>query len=67
MKGISLTDEGERFYQIALEYELLHAEAKNMKMRSGNMTITIGAVDSVHNYIFQNLYKKSQKKSPIFV
>ncbi|GEN86798.1 LysR family transcriptional regulator [Oceanobacillus sojae] len=58
VKGISLTDEGERFYQIALEYELLHAEAKNMKMRSGNMTITIGAVDSVHNYIFQNLYKK---------
>ncbi|WP_040984423.1 LysR family transcriptional regulator [Oceanobacillus jeddahense] len=64
VKGISLTDEGERFYQIALEYELLHMEAKSMKLRSGNMTITIGAVDSVHNYIFQNLYEKITQEIP---
>ncbi|MBM7599056.1 DNA-binding transcriptional LysR family regulator [Virgibacillus halotolerans] len=64
VKGISLTNEGERFYQIALEYESLLFEAKNVKKRSGEITITIGAVDSVHNYIFKNMYKIITQEIP---
>lgn len=63
VKGISLTNEGERFYQIALEYESLLSEAKNVKMRTDEMTITIGAVDSVHNYIFKDMYKAITKEA----
>lgn len=57
-KSISLTEEGERFYPMALKYETLVAEARSIgDMQEGN-TVTIGAVDSVHNYIFSDLYAR---------
>ncbi|MCM3088624.1 LysR family transcriptional regulator [Bhargavaea ginsengi] len=57
-KSISLTEEGERFYPIALKYESLIAEVRSIsEIQEGN-TVTIGAVDSVHNYIFSDLYTR---------
>ena len=56
VKGISLTNEGQMFYQIALEYESLISKTKNIKSMSGEVTVTIGAVDSVHNYILNEIY-----------
>ncbi|GEN81863.1 LysR family transcriptional regulator [Sporosarcina luteola] len=56
VKSVSLTKEGERFYQIAMKYESLLGEAKNMKTISSETTITIGAVDSVHNYVLKDIY-----------
>lgn len=66
VKSVSLTNEGERFYQIALKYESLLLEAKNLKSMSTEATITIGAVDSVHNYILNTIYPLiSQQNSHI--
>src|SRR5699024_3587003 len=58
VKGISLTPEGERLYKIALKYEELHAEAKGIKATTRGTTVTIAAVDSVHNYVMNKIYKK---------
>ncbi|ANU24131.1 LysR family transcriptional regulator [Planococcus donghaensis] len=58
VKSVTLTNEGERFYQIALKFEALYSETKNLKATSGEVTISIGAVDSVHNYILKNIYSK---------
>ncbi|MBM7714977.1 LysR family transcriptional regulator [Siminovitchia sp. FSL H7-0308] len=58
VKSISLTNEGERFYQLALKYETLMIEARSIgKMQEGT-TVTVGAVDSVHNYILHDLYAR---------
>lgn len=64
VKSVSLTNEGERFYQIALKYESLMSEARNIKSMSGEATITIGAVDSVHNYILKDIYSLIVQKIP---
>lgn len=56
VKSVTLTNEGERFYQIALRFETLYSETKNLKATTGEATISIGAVDSVHNYILKNIY-----------
>lgn len=58
VKSISLTEEGERFYPIAIKYESLVAEVRGIgELQEGN-TVAIGAVDSVHNYIFSDLYAR---------
>lgn len=64
VKGISLTSEGERLYKIALKYEDLHAEAKGIKTTTRGTTVTIAAVDSVHNYVMVEKYKKLNEKLP---
>ncbi|WP_394120279.1 LysR family transcriptional regulator [Planococcus donghaensis] len=58
VKSVTLTHEGERFYQLALRFETLYLETKNLKATSGEATISIGAVDSVHNYVLKDIYSK---------
>lgn len=58
VKSVTLTHEGERFYQLALRFETLYSETKNLKATSGEATISIGAVDSVHNYVLKDIYSK---------
>lgn len=64
VKGISLTPEGERLYKIALKYEELHAEARGIKGTTRSTTVTIAAVDSVHNYVMTEKYKKLNESLP---
>ena len=64
VKSVTLTNEGERFYQIALKYESLMSETRNIKSMSGEATITIGAVDSVHNYILKDIYSQIVQEIP---
>ncbi len=64
VKGISLTPEGERLYKIALKYEELQAEARGIKATRRGTTITIAAVDSVHNYVMVDKYKRLGEKLP---
>lgn len=54
----TLTQEGERFYQLALRFETLYSETKNLKAGSGEATINVGAADSVHNYVLNEIYSK---------
>lgn len=58
VKSVTLTHDGERFYQLALRFETLYLETKNLKATSGEATISIGAVDSVHNYVLKDIYSK---------
>lgn len=64
VKGISLTPEGERLYKIALKYEELQAEARGIKATRRGTTVTIAAVDSVHNYVMVDKYKRLGEKLP---
>jgi len=62
--GISLTEEGEKLYNIALRWEDLSIQAKDIKNDASSTTIVIGAVDSVHNYLFYSVYEKIRKEYP---
>lgn len=64
VKGISLTNEGEKFYKIALKYEEIYAEARGINNTTRGMTVVIAAVDSVHNYVMIDKYKKLNEKLP---
>lgn len=64
VKSVTLTNEGERFYQIALRFETLYSETKNIKAVTGEATISIGAVDSVHNYVLKDIYSTVFHKIP---
>lgn len=64
VKSVTLTNEGERFYQLALRFEALHAETKTLRTGSGETIIRIGAVDSVHNYILKEVYTKVLTELP---
>lgn len=62
--GISLTEEGEKLYNIALRWEDLSIQAKDIKNDASSSTIVIGAVDSVHNYLFYSVYEKIRSEYP---
>ncbi|MCJ1909977.1 LysR family transcriptional regulator [Planococcus ruber] len=64
VKSVTLTNEGERFYQIAERFETLYSETKNLKSGSAEATISIGAVDSVHNYVLRDIYSAIVHRLP---
>lgn len=59
-KGISnvkLTQEGEYFFKLALKWEDLLTESKMLKEKHFKQRVSIGAVDSIHNFIMSDAYK----------
>lgn len=59
-KGISnvtLTQAGEYFFKLALKWEELLAESKMLKEKHFKQRVSIGAVDSIHNFIMSDAYK----------
>lgn len=64
IKSLSLTDAGEEFLKLARKWEELIEESKIIHERTKRKKLTIGAVDSVHNFlmppVYQSLIKHSQ-------
>lgn len=56
VREMSLTAEGEEFLKIARKWEDLIQETNYIRDQKKN-TLTIGAVDSIHNYILPSVYK----------
>lgn len=60
-KSLSLTENGKEFLAIAKRWEELVSDTKKIKTRTKKSSITIGAVDSIHNYILAPVYKELNK------
>ncbi|PAE07579.1 hypothetical protein CHI12_10560, partial [Terribacillus saccharophilus] len=56
-KEIQLTDHGEEFMKIAIDWENINEKIKYFSTGSFRKTLTIGVVDSVNNYLFSEVYK----------
>jgi DNA-binding transcriptional LysR family regulator len=56
VRSLSLTASGEEFLIIARRWEELIRETKSIRTRK-KRTLTIGAVDSIHNYILPPVYQ----------
>lgn len=66
-KGISkirLTKVGEQFYKIALKWEQLLTDAKMLKQKKYNQNISIAGVDSINNYILNDIFRDIEKSNP---
>ena len=62
IKNVELTQSGEEFYALALKMESIIGEAKMLKEKRYKNDLSIAAIDSVHNYIMQNLYRSIMAK-----
>jgi DNA-binding transcriptional LysR family regulator len=54
-KELNLTPMGEEFYKLAEEWNRLSHEAKLIQTRGEKLAITIGAVDSINNFLLPNV------------
>lgn len=52
-----MTSLGHRFLKIAMKWEDLIHETKNINDDRSLNTLTIGSVDSIHNYVLNNIYQ----------
>jgi DNA-binding transcriptional LysR family regulator len=57
LKTLSLTPGGQQFLAIARRWEELDQETKLIRSRTKNMTLSIGAVDSIQAYILPPVYR----------
>lgn len=55
--SIKLSKEGEKFYGIALKWEQLMTDSKMLKQRQYNQNISIAGVDSINNFVLNDLFK----------
>lgn len=54
---IKLSNEGEKFYRIALKWEQLMTDSKMLKQKQYNQNISIAGVDSINNFVLNDLFK----------
>lgn len=57
LKSLSLTPSGQQFLSISRRWEELYQETKLIRSRTKNLTLSIGAVDSIQAYILPAVYK----------
>jgi DNA-binding transcriptional LysR family regulator len=57
LRTLSLTSNGQEFLRLARRWEELFEEAKRIRSRTKNMTLSIGAVDSIHVYKLPPVYQ----------
>lgn len=65
LKKIELTVEGKEFLNIALEYENINEKIRDFSSKSFKQTVSIGTLNSINNFLFNNLYKKMLDNSNI--
>lgn len=61
LRSLTLTDYGKEFLVLAKRWEALEQDAKRIKERTRNLNLTIGAVDTIHNFVLPPLYHALQK------
>lgn len=63
LKTITLTPDGEDFILIAEKWIQLLLETQSLKSRT-NLSLSIGAVDSVNTYVLPNIYQQIIRQHP---
>jgi DNA-binding transcriptional LysR family regulator len=63
LRTISLTSSGQEFLTIARRWSDLIHETKEIRSRTKNLTLSIGAVDSVQTYVLPAVYRRLTEHS----
>ncbi len=66
-RRLNLTDEGRRFYKMALKYEELVDEMLSVGRKNAPVTLRISSINSTGTYIFSPVYKKFMSAMPDIV
>lgn len=56
-RSLALTDYGKEFIAIARRWEDLVQDTKRIQSRTKNLTLSIGAVDTIHTFVLPPLYQ----------
>ncbi|WP_252312678.1 LysR family transcriptional regulator [Sinobaca sp. H24] len=64
-KNIRLTDQGEVFKSIAIDWENINDKMQNFNSLSSTKKLTIGIIDSVNNYLFRDIYQHMTENSNV--
>lgn len=62
-RTLSLTSSGQEFLFIAKRWEELIQETSRIRTRTKNLTLSIGAADSIQTYVLPAIYKELSKHS----
>lgn len=65
LRTLSLTSGGQEFLAIAKRWEDLVQETKQIRSRTKNLTLSIGAVDSIQTYVLPPVYQALTEHSNI--
>lgn len=63
-RSLTLTDRGKDFFAIAKRWEDLSEDAKRLTRSTYGTNLVIGAVDTMHTYVFPPLYRRLREKAP---
>lgn len=63
-KVLTLTDYGKQFLLIAKRWENLMEDTRRLQTKAGGLTLSIGAVDTFHSFIFPPLYRALREHAP---
>ena len=62
--SIKLSNEGEKFYKIALQWEQLMTDSKMLKQKQYVQNISIAGVDSIVNFVLNDVFRNIVKENP---
>jgi len=62
--SIRLTNEGERFFKIALKWEQLSTDSKMLKQKQHNQYVSIAGVDSINNFVLNDIFRSIVNDDP---
>ncbi|AKG34348.1 LysR family transcriptional regulator [Paenibacillus durus] len=63
LRTLSLTSSGQEFLALARRWEALIQETSQIRTRTKNLTLSIGAADSIQTYVLPAIYKELSKYS----
>jgi DNA-binding transcriptional LysR family regulator len=64
VRSLALTNYGAEFLTIAKRWEKLAIDAKQIRSRTNNPTLSVGAVDTFHTFFFPPLYQALRERKP---
>jgi len=64
LRSLTLTDHGKEFLLVAKRWGDLVQDTHQIRSRSKKITLSIGAVDTFHSFVFPPLYQMLREKAP---
>lgn len=64
LKQVHLTPAGEEFFKIAKQWSLLCREASALKTRFPELSLVVGSVDSLNNFVLPRIYRALSQHTP---
>jgi DNA-binding transcriptional LysR family regulator len=64
LRSLTLTEHGKEFLVIAKRWEDLVQDTKRIQSRTENLTLSVGAVDTIHTFVLPPLYQALREYIP---